>query len=116
MRSFLILTAIFINFLPHLNNKSGVISVDKKEFYHILQSGKMNDVNQELDLLATSTSPEKEGYEGAMIIRKAGLVKLPTERLKLFKKGRVKLETALMSEPENGEYHFLRLIIQENAP
>ena len=76
----------------------------------------MTEVNQELDLLEASTSPEKEGYEGAMIIRKAGLVKLPTERLKLFKKGRIKLESALMSEPENGEYHFLRLIIQENAP
>ncbi len=81
-----------------------------------MRSGKMDDVNRELELINTGSSPEKEGYEGAMIIRKAGLVKLPTERLKLFKKGRIKLETALQNNPDNGEYHFLRLIIQENAP
>ena len=99
MRLLVACTAVFISFFTGLNNKNDVLNIDKKNFYQVMQSGKMNDVNQELELLANSTSPEKEGYEGAMIIRKAGLVKLPTERLKLFKKGKIKLETAIANDP-----------------
>ena len=110
------LLLLFTYVIPGNNVKISTSIIDKKEFYQVMRSGKMNDVNRELELINTSTSPEKEGYEGAMIIRKAGLVKLPTERLKLFKKGKIKLEAALQEKPDNGEYHFLRLIIQENAP
>jgi hypothetical protein len=67
-------------------------------------------------LLNPASVPEKDAYEGALLIRKAGLVKLPAEKLKLFKKGRIKLETALLNDADNGEYHFLRLAVQENAP
>ena len=34
----------------------------------------------------------------------------------LFKKGRIKLETALASNDANIEFHFLRLAIEEHAP
>lgn len=89
---------------------------DKAAFYAVLKSGKMADVNEELEVLKASTVSEKEAYEGTMLMRKAGLLKIPVEKLKLFKKGRIKLETALLNDSSNGEYHFLRLIIQENAP
>lgn len=89
---------------------------DKQAYYAVLKSGKTDDVNQQLDALSSSSVSEKEAYEGALLMRKAGLVKVPGEKLKLFKKGRIKLETALLKDADNGEYHFLRLIIQENAP
>ncbi len=76
----------------------------------------MSEVNDELNLLASSSAAEKEAYEGALLMKKASLVKIPIEKLKVFKKGRIKLETALANDDSNGEYHFLRLIIQENAP
>jgi GTPase SAR1 family protein len=49
-------------------------------------------------------------------MRKSGLLKIPAEKLKFFKEGRIKLETALLKDNNNGEYHFLRLTIQEHAP
>ena len=91
-------------------------SFDKPSFYAVLKSGKVAGINEQLDFLSTSSIGEKDAYEGALLMRKAGLVKLPSEKLKLFKKGRIKLESALLKDNGNGEYHFLRLIIEEHAP
>jgi hypothetical protein len=44
------------------------------------------------------------------------LIKGAGKKLNLFKAGHKKLEAALNKDAENAEYHFLRLIIQENAP
>ena len=103
-------------FVSPVLGKNADKSFDKAAFYAILKSGKMAAVNEELDLLKSSSLSEKEAYEGTLLMRKAGLLKIPVEKLKLFKKGRIKLETALSNDATNGEYHFLRLIIQENAP
>jgi len=88
----------------------------KSTYYSIMSSGRIKKINAELNLLNSDSITGKEAYEGALLMRKAGLVKLPTEKLKLFKVGRIKLETSLLTDSTNGEYHFLRLMIQENAP
>jgi hypothetical protein len=62
------------------------------------------------------TGIDKDAYEGALLMKKAGLVSKPAEKLRFFKAGRIKLETSLAKDSSNGEYHFLRLIIQEHAP
>ena len=49
-------------------------------------------------------------------MKKAGLMKKPKDKLKSFKQGRIKLETALMADNDNTEFHFLRLAIEEHAP
>jgi hypothetical protein len=51
-----------------------------------------------------------------MIMRKAGIGGNPASKLKLFKQGRKLLEGAIAENPDNAEFRFLRLIIQENAP
>jgi len=89
---------------------------DRSAFYAVMASGKIGEVNEELLQLNSATLNEKEAYEGALMMRKGGLEKVPAEKLKFFKKGRIKLETALLKDSDNGEYHFLRLTIQENAP
>ncbi len=89
---------------------------DKVNFYSVMSGGKLKEINNELKILNLTTIKEKEAYEGALLIRKAGIVKIAAEKLKLFKKGRIKLETALLNDKGNVEYHFLRLTIQENAP
>lgn len=60
---------------------------DRSAFYAVMASGKMEDVNEELILLNSASISEKEAYEGALMMRKAGLVKIPAEKLKFFKKG-----------------------------
>ena len=89
---------------------------DRSAFYAVMASGKIEEINEELTLLNSASISEKEAYEGVLLMRKAGLVKVPAEKLKFFKKGRIKLETALLKDSSNGEYHFLRLTIQEHAP
>lgn len=89
---------------------------DKSGFYEVLASGKLSEINKELDLLNTVSIPEKEAYEGTLLMRKSGLLKIPAEKLRFFKRGRIKLESALLKDSSNCEYHFLRLTIQEHAP
>jgi hypothetical protein len=85
--------------------------LDKSAFYEIMASGKIEDIDKELAIL----TDEQQAYAGALLIRKAGLPKVKA-RLKLFKEGKAKLEAALANDPDNTEYHFLRLTIQEHSP
>ena len=77
---------------------------------------KNDEVDAMLAEIEKSSLPEKEAYTGALTIRKAGLTGNIKEKLNFFKKGRTQLEAAINSDEGNVEYHFLRLIIQENAP
>jgi len=89
---------------------------DKSAFYSAMASADVEEVNEELEIITASTSQNKDGYEGALLMRKAGLVKRPAEKLKLFKAGRIKFDTAIMGDKENAEFRFLRFAIQEHAP
>ena len=40
----------------------------------------------------------------------------PNTKLHYFKEGHVLLEEAIKKDPDNAEYRFLRLMIQEHAP
>jgi len=89
---------------------------EKAEFYSIMKSGDVTAVDNEMAALDNAPAKEKDGYTAALLMKKAGLMKKPKDRLKLFKEGRIKMETALMADNENAEFHFLRLAIEEHAP
>ncbi len=88
----------------------------KAAFYSVMKAGNLADVDNELALLSTAPAKERDGYEGALLMKKADLMKKPKDRLKYFKEGRIKLETALLADNDNTEFHFLRLAIEEHAP
>jgi hypothetical protein len=89
---------------------------EKAAFYAVMDSGNLDAINSQIEVVRASSSPNKEGYEGALLMRKAGKLPVPAQKLKFFKQGRIKLETALLADAENTEYHFLRLAIEEHAP
>lgn len=89
---------------------------DKASYYKIIKDGSVDDINKELESLNGLPANDKEAYEGTLLMKKAGLVKKPKDKLDNFKKGRIKLETVMHADNANVEYHFLRLIIQEHAP
>ncbi len=91
-------------------------SFDREAFYSVMASGSLEKVNEELLVVRSSLIKEKEAYEGALLMKKAGLLKIPAEKLKAFKAGRIKFEPAIVNDNDNAEYHFLRLTIQEHAP
>lgn len=90
---------------------------DKNGFYHAIASDNLDQINAQLAQLKTGSLAEKDAYEGALLMKKSGLIKGPAkEKLSLFKSGRAKLEAAISKDAVNVEYRFLRYIIQENAP
>ncbi|HVW96869.1 MAG TPA: hypothetical protein VHA56_12945 [Mucilaginibacter sp.] len=91
-------------------------SFDKATFYAVMDSGDLDAIDKQIDILSASSLNNKGGYEGALLMRKAGKVLIPAQKLKYFKSGRIKLETALQADNDNAEFHFLRLTIEEHAP
>lgn len=89
---------------------------DKVAFYSAMAGNDIEQVNSQLTILKTVSINEKEAYEGAMLMKKAGLVTKTKEKLSLFKAGRLKLEASIKKDDKNIEFSFLRLIIQEHAP
>jgi hypothetical protein len=89
---------------------------DKEGFYAVMASGNITRIDAELELVRNASFPEKDAYEGALLMRKSGQLKKAEEKLKAFKAGRIKFETAMRDGVENAEYRFLRLTIQEHAP
>jgi hypothetical protein len=111
------LTLLFVIFsLVLLQNSKAQSKFEKEAFYKAMASKNVGDVDAQLNLLKGADIPEKEGYEGALLMRKAGLTRGPKEKLYLFKTGHKSLEKAISKDQNNIEYRFLRLIIQENAP
>lgn len=89
---------------------------EKAEFYRIMDKGDKKAVEDELALLKGAEVKGKMGYTGALLMKEADLVKRPKRKLDLFLAGRKLLETALLTDYENTEFHFLRLTVEEHAP
>jgi len=89
---------------------------EKSTFYQVMASGKLDDVNDELTAIAGAPAGDRDAYEGVLLMRKAGLLSKPKDKLQNFKNGRIKFQTAFMADSNNTEFRFLRLGIQEHAP
>lgn len=95
---------------------SGLQTFDKDLFYSVMSSASLEKIEEELEIVRNSSIAEKNAYEGALLMRKAGLLKKADDKLKAFKAGRIKFETAMQADGSNPEFRFLRLTIQEHAP
>jgi hypothetical protein len=112
---------IFINLLFILSGisvqgNSQKASFDKSAFYSAMAANDLDAINNQLSVVKASSISEKDAYEGALLMKKAGLVTKAKEKLSLFKAGRLKLEASIKKDNGNAEFNFLRLIIQEHAP
>lgn len=93
-----------------------VKSLDRKRFYEAMRLDKKDLVTAELKVLDKAPQAIKDPFGGAMLMKKAGLGANPAKKLSEFKKGHSALEAAIKANPNNAEYRFLRLMIQEHAP
>lgn len=89
---------------------------DKSAFYNAMASNNLEEINGQLSIVKSASINEKDAFEGALLMKKAGLVTKAKEKLALFKAGRLKLEASIKKDNTNTEFYFLRLIIQEHAP
>lgn len=91
-------------------------SNETASYYAALASKELTVLDDQLAILNNSNTKFKTAYEGALRMKRAGLLKGPPNKLKEFKAGREKLEKEISAHPDNAEFRFLRLMIQENAP
>jgi len=81
-----------------------------------MESNDQTLVDAQISELNLASSNLKNAFLGAMIMKRAGIGGNPFYKLYLFKKGHELLENAIKEDPNNTEFRFLRLMIQENAP
>ncbi len=92
-------------------------AINRERFYFVFESNSLDEINKEIQLLTKEkSSPQKDAFLGAMIMKKAQFLKTPKDKISVFKKGKNLLESAIKSRPKNVEFRFLRLAIQENCP
>jgi len=89
---------------------------ERSDFYAAFASEDTNTINQQLDIIKNDSPKGAGAFEGALRMKKAGLLKGASNKLKEFKAGRGKLEDMITAQPQNAEFRFLRLMIQEQAP
>jgi len=100
-----------------LLNNALYCAVDAKEFYRVFASGNLNDINAYIqNLESTEPTSQSNAYIGALLMKKAGLERAPLEKLNTFKSGHKLLEAEILKNPNDTEFRFLRLVIQESAP
>jgi len=97
-------------------NHQSAPEVDRAAYYKAMRSDNKSLVDAQITELNSAPADVKNAFLGAMIMRKAGIGGSPATKMKLFKQGRQLLEEAIIQDPKNAEFRFLRLMIQENSP
>jgi hypothetical protein len=91
-------------------------SFDNSAFYKVLKSGNAAEIDDQIKIVRESLIPEKEAYEGTLLMKRSELLDKAKDRLSMFRTGSSKLESSILKDRDNTEYRFLRLMIQEHAP
>ncbi len=91
-------------------------AAEKKAFYGALSSGNVTVLDKQIAVAKGLKGKEVAAFEGALLMRKSHLLKVPAQKMSMFKQGLKLLESSIGRDPGNAEYRFLRLMIQENAP
>jgi len=108
---------LFLLTLLSAFSEAAVASIDRFGFYAAYSTASLEGINNFISKLDNAcSSPENNAFLGALFMRKAGLISDRKDQLNLFKKGRVLLEKEIEGSPNNAEYRFLRITIQEQAP
>jgi hypothetical protein len=90
--------------------------LNRQVYYQAMEGNNRSLVDSELVYLRKDATGNLGAFTGALIMKKAGMGGSATTKLHLFKQGHQMLEAAIKQDPDNTEYRFLRLMIQENAP
>ena len=105
---------LFVVFLFFILSGFTSSSFIRAEFYEIYRIGDKELIEQYIDKI--ENNQDLTAYTGALYLKLSGLQKGGSKKLNSFKKGKLLLDSAIEKEPNNTEWRFLRLVIQENVP
>lgn len=90
--------------------------INRSAFYKAMEENNKTLVNAQLDELKLAPEELKPAFMGAMLMKRASFIGSAASRLHYFRQGRKMLESAIKQDPDNVEFRFLRLMVQEHAP
>jgi hypothetical protein len=96
------------------SNKSSTLN--RRDFYKAMEVSSKELVNAQLMELQTAPEEIRDAFTGAMLMKKSNFNAPPAIKVRLFREGHKMLEAAIKQYPDNAEFRFLRLMIQEHAP
>lgn len=86
-------------------------------FYKALYSESLDKIETALEVIEKEkVDADANAYQGGLLMKKSGFMKTAAKKIEVFKAGHQLLEKAIKEDPQNVEYRFIRLTIQENAP
>lgn len=93
------------------------IGRDRSSFFEVLSGNSEANIDKELAKLESENATSVvKARKGALLMKKAEFVKGAGNKVKTFKAGAKLLEGEISENPDNIEYRFIRLTIQEHAP
>ena len=114
------ITSVFLLFLLFSNftleSQVELTTINYAAFYKAFASTDIKLIDSQLSPLLKVNKDDSKAYAGALLMKKAGFVSSVIDKLEFFKAGKNLLEAAMTKNPNNFEYSFLRLAIQENCP
>lgn len=117
MRSFnCVILCLCIIFPMLIKSQVSNTSINESEFYNAFSSTNVTLIDNQITILQKKDKDGLKAYIGALKMKKAGIVFSVLDKLSFFKEGRLLLEEEITKFPNNAEYRFLRLVIQENSP
>lgn len=86
-------------------------------FYNALYSDSLETIEKALgELDKEKSTATVKAYQGGLTMKKSDYLKSAAKKIETFKAGHKLLEAVIKADPNNAEYRFIRLTIQENAP
>ena len=89
--------------------------LETQKFYDYLQTEESFDFSEVGTLLDLKSSTGRARW-GALQMKASKFEMTPLQKLEKFKAGKNALEKETAAPPPNGEFRFLRLVIQEHVP
>ena len=90
--------------------------LNRYAFYKAMQENNKALVNAELEELKSAPETLRPAFMGTMLMKRASFIGPAGAKVHYFREGHKMLEAAIQQDPENAEFRFLRLMIQEHAP
>lgn len=94
----------------------GQNTIELNDLYEKLSSEHEEGLTALLQMIGEPKNNRELATKGVLLMKSAAFQSGPGDKLSTFKEGHTFLENAIAEEPENAEYLFFRLLIQENAP
>ena len=109
---------ISINSISFATVKNGRLptELNRSAFYKAMEENTKKMVNAQLDELKSAPEELRPAFMGAMLMKRASFIGSAASRLHYFREGHKMLESAIKQDPDNVEFRFLRLMVQEHAP